>query len=119
MNKKYTTIYIILIILFLSTFLFPDDLKINTIAPFFSIRSGDDKQLTLDMIIGKTTVIYYDSKDVVERNKNLKNEVKLFYHKNPDKIRVLPIIDCTGAIWPFSKIYKTKLIRCQRLKGTK
>jgi hypothetical protein len=33
---------------------------IGSAAPYFRVQSGDDKELTLDMIKGKVIAIFYD-----------------------------------------------------------
>ena len=45
---------------------------IGSAAPHFRVQSGDDKELTLDMIKGKVTAIFYGTKDIVENDKKLK-----------------------------------------------
>jgi hypothetical protein len=37
---------------------------------YFSVGSGDDKVLTLDMIKGKVTAIFYENKDIVAPTKD-------------------------------------------------
>jgi len=43
---------------------------IGSPAPYFSVGSGDDKVLTLDMIKGKVTAIFYENKDIVAPTKD-------------------------------------------------
>jgi len=90
-----------------------EGLEIGTNAPFFKIKSGDGKELTLDMIKGKAILIFYETKDVVEKNRKLKDELKKFYDEQPDNIKqltvTLPVINCSSAFWPFTGIWKSKL----------
>lgn len=39
-------------------------------APYFRVQSGDDKDLTLDMIKGKVAAIFYENKDVVDATRD-------------------------------------------------
>jgi len=114
MSKK--TIFIIMAIFISLSFMgisFGEGLKIGTDAPFFRVKSGEDKELTLDMIKGKAIVIFYETKDVVEKNRQLKDELNKFYNDQPKTVKELivrlPIINCSGAFWPFTGIWKSKL----------
>jgi hypothetical protein len=42
---------------------------------YFRVQSGDDEELTLDMIKGKVAAIFYENKDIVDANKRLKDEL--------------------------------------------
>jgi len=90
-------------------------------APFFKVQSGDDKELTLEMIKGKVIVMFYEARDVVERNRRLKNELNLFYDQQTDTIKQrmvrLVIIDCSGAVWPFTGIWKSRLNESSKKEG--
>ena len=77
---------------------------IGSAAPYFRVQSGDDKELTLDMIKGKVAAIFYENKDVVENNKRVKDALnKLYYEQTrivKDVVVRLPVIDCSDAVWP-------------------
>lgn len=114
MNRK--SILIIMAIFLGTSFTavsFGEGLKIGTEAPSFKVKSGDDKILTLDMIKGKVTVIFYETKDVVEKNRQLKDALNKFYNEQPDTVKKLivrlPIINCSGVFWPFTGIWRGKL----------
>jgi len=81
---------------------------IGSPAAYFSVGSGDDKVLTLDMIKGKVTAIFYENKDIVDANKRLKDELNKLYYQQTDALKDvlvrLPIVDCSDAIWPFQRI---------------
>jgi len=89
------------------------DSLIGSAAPHFSVQSGDDKELTLDMLKGKVTAIFYENKDIVDANKRLKNELNKLYSEQTDALKNvlvrLPIIDCSDAFWPFLGLWKRKL----------
>ena len=57
---------------------------IGSAAPYFSVGSGDDKELTLDMIKGKVAAIFYENKDIVNANKRLKDELNKLYFEQTD-----------------------------------
>lgn len=88
-------------------------LEAGTNAPFFEVKSGDGKELTLDMVRGKVIVILYETKDVVEKNRKLKSELKKFYDEHPGNINqlivTLPVITCSSVFWPFTRIWRSKL----------
>jgi len=96
-------------------------LKIGTNVPFFRVKSVDDKELTSDRIKGKVVVIFYETKDSVEKNRKLKDELNKFYDEQPDAIKEqivrVPIINCSGAFWPFAGIWKRKLREHSKKEG--
>lgn len=86
---------------------------IGSSAPYFAVQSGDDKKLTLDMIKGKVTAIFYQNKDIVDANKRVKDELNKLYSEQTvdlkDVLVRLPIIDCSDVFWPLRRIWKRKL----------
>lgn len=90
-------------------------------APFFQVESGDEKELTLDMIKGKQILIFYEDTDSVEKNCALKNELNKFFNEQPENRRAeivrLAVIDCSGAFWPMKGIWRDKLIENSRKEG--
>jgi predicted transcriptional regulator len=94
---------------------------IGSAAPYFRVQSGDDQELTLDMIKGKVIAIFYETKDIVEKNKRIKDELnKLYYEQTgivKDVLVRLPIIDCSDAVWPFLGIWKRRLREHSKKEG--
>ena len=94
---------------------------IGSPAPYFRVRSGEDKVLTLEMIKGKVTAIFYENKDIVDANKPLKDELNKLYHEQTEALKGvllrLPIIDCSDAIWPFLGLWKRRLREHSRKHG--
>ncbi|OPX19279.1 MAG: hypothetical protein BZ151_10100 [Desulfobacca sp. 4484_104] len=88
-------------------------LSIGQPAPFFSVESGTEDRLTLDMVKGKVIVLFYESKDMVKKNKELKDQLTDFYQEQPEAIQSevvrLVVINCTRANWPTLRIWKNKL----------
>lgn len=122
MSRK--AIFIIMAILLGISFTavsFAESLKIGTDAPAFKVKSGDDETLTLDMVRGEVLLIFYETKDVVEKNRKLKDELNKFYDEQPDTIKELivklPIINCSSAFWPFTGIWKSKLRENSKKEG--
>lgn len=94
---------------------------IGSAAPYFRVQSGDDKELTLDMIKGKVAAIFYENKDVVENNKRLKDALnKLYYEQTgivKDVLVRLPVIDCSDAVWPFRGMWKRNIREYSKKEG--
>ena len=94
---------------------------IGSPAPYFRVQSGDDKDLTLDMIKGKVAAIFYENKNIVDANKRLKDELnKLYYEQTrivKDVLVRLPIIDCSDAFWPFLWKWKSGLREFSKKEG--
>jgi hypothetical protein len=90
-------------------------------APPFMVESGDNQKLTRDMILGKVVVFFYEARQVIEKNEDLKNELKCLYRAQPDTIRQeifrLLVIDCSEACLPTLPIWKTKLSENSRVQG--
>lgn len=75
-------------------------------APYFRVVSGSNEILTSDMIRGKIAVVFYETKDTIERNRPLKKELNAFYAKMPraeqNEIIKVAVIRCSAfmpIIW--------------------
>jgi hypothetical protein len=94
---------------------------IGSPAPYFSVQSGDDKELTLEMIKGKVAAIFYENKDIVDANQRLKDELNKLYSEQTDVLKEvlvrLPVIDCSDAFWPFLGIWKRRLREYSKKEG--
>jgi hypothetical protein len=81
-------------------------------APNFLVESGDNHKLTLNMIRGKVIVLFYESRQVLKKNHDLKQELTQFYRAQPANLKKevfrLVVIDCSSA-WPATPMWKTKL----------
>lgn len=82
-------------------------------APPFEVKSGQDQKLTLEMIIGKVVVLFYETRQVVDKNDDLKDELIRLYQDQPENIQKeifrLVVIDCSQATLPTQAIWKHKL----------
>jgi len=95
---------------------------IGSAAPDFIVESGDDMELTLDMIKGKVAAIFYENRKIVDANKRLKDELNKLYFEQTDALKDvfvrLPIIDCSEAFWsPFLGIWKRRLREYSKKEG--
>jgi len=90
-------------------------------APFFRVKSGGGKLMTLDSTRGKITVIFYETRDVLEQNRKLRNELNQSYRELGDTQKTyivrLPIINCCDARWPFTALWRKKLREGSRKSG--
>ena len=82
-------------------------------APNFLVESGDNQKLSLDKLLGKVVVLFYESRHVIKKNKELKNELKRLYRDQPTNIKKdvfrLVVIDCSESSWPEKLIWKRRL----------
>ena len=56
-------------------------------APSFSLVSGDNKELTLDMLSGKVVVLFYATRDTVQVDDDLQHYLDTLYASQPKKMR--------------------------------
>lgn len=56
-------------------------------APSFSLVSGDNKKLTLDMLRGKIVVLFYATRDTVHVNDDLQHYLDKLYDAQPANIQ--------------------------------
>ncbi|WAC08802.1 MAG: hypothetical protein OS130_06350 [Thermodesulfobacteriota bacterium] len=119
--KKFFILILVGFTLF-PLFVFPTHgFEVNTPAPFFCVRTGDDQELNLDMVKGKVLTLWYETKEVVEKNKTLKNALKNFYLAMPENLRPqyarVPVVKCFPVSWPIIKIWKYKLKENSKKEG--
>ena len=62
-------------------------LAISEPAPSFSLVSGDNKKVTLDMLKGKVVVLFYATRDTVEVNDALSRYLDTLYAAQPQNIQ--------------------------------
>ena len=90
---------------------FSEGQLIGTQAKDFIIRSGDNKELRLSDIKGKVVTIFYETKDVIEKNRKLKTELNKFYDEQPEAVKEdvvrLAVVNCKDVI--FSGAWKSSL----------
>ncbi len=90
-------------------------------APPFVVESGDSQKLTRDMVRGKVVVLFYENRQVVDKNGELKDELQGLYRAQPEHIKQeifrLLVIDCSEACLPAIPLWKTKLSENSRIQG--
>ncbi len=100
----------------------PPDMGLQTgaKAPYFRVQSGKNRVLTSHHVKGRVTIIFYESKDHVKRNWNLKafllNLKKNHADKYQKEVSGLFIINCRRA-WPFAKVWKVVMHRSSLREG--
>jgi hypothetical protein len=97
-------------------------LKPGMSAPNFLVQSGDNQKLSLDMIQGKVVVLFYESRDAIRKNIELKNELKRLFKAQPAKVQEnifrLVVVDCSsGAAFPVCLIWENKLREASGKEG--
>jgi len=88
-------------------------LSVGEPAPFFSVESGDDENLTLDMLSGKVIILFYGTREVVEKNREFKDYLKSLYNALPEAVQEnvfrLVVINCSEASFATKPIWRMKL----------
>jgi predicted transcriptional regulator len=121
-KQAKATIFLVLLFLFSKDpafALIPE----GTRAPEFTVKSGDDKELTLKDLEGMVVVLFYETGDeeVEGKNRTVKKELNRFYGEQTDEkksqIARVIIIDCREAFWPFKGIWKRKLREHSKKEG--
>ena len=62
-------------------------LAVSEPAPSFSLESGDNKKVTLDMLRGKIVVLFYATRDTVNVNDELQHYLDALYDAQPQNIQ--------------------------------
>jgi len=81
--------------------------------PYFSVTSGDEEKLEPETIEGKVAVIFYTCRQSQGLNNTLSDSLLNFYDNQPDSIKNeiyrAAVVNCTEAVWPITKIWKSRL----------
>jgi peroxiredoxin len=90
-------------------------------APNFLVESGDNQKLSLRMVRDRVVVLFYESRHVIKKNRELKDELKRLYRAQPPDIQRqifrLVVIDCSEAAWPTLPIWQRQLQAHSRKEG--
>lgn len=87
-------------------------LEPGTRAPDFTVISGDNQALARAALQDKTVVLLYETRDTIEQNRPLKKTLAALFDQNPAvkaACLVLPIVNCSSAHWPITKIWQNNL----------
>lgn len=104
-------LFLVISLLFLNITL-AENVETGIKAPSFFLESGDSKGISLDQLKNKTIIIIYETKDVVEQNRQLKNELKtLLANSAPLNAQciILPVINCSQANWLTKGVWQSNL----------
>lgn len=90
-------------------------------APPFRAESGDGKVVDATMLRGYVVVLFYESKDVIDKSRPIKKVLNSFYDEQAREVQQMiarvPIINCTSAAWPFTGIWKSRLVENSKRVG--
>ncbi len=96
-------------------------LSVGEPAPFFSVESGDDENLTLDMLRGKVIILFYETREVVGKNRKFKDYLKSLYNGLPEAVQEnvfrLVVINCLDASFATRPIWRMKLREASERQG--
>jgi len=111
--------FICVLILLSGVLAYAAGFEVGILAPDFKVLSGSNEELTLDGIKGKVAVIFYETKETVEKNRRLKDELNKFYDTQPDQVKRIilrvSVINCKGVI--FSGAWKNNLKANSKKEG--
>ena len=101
--------------------LFAYGLEVGVSAPAFKVYSGDRQVMTLEGIKGKATGIFYETRDVVTQNIELKNTLSKYYEAQPESSRQnmvrLPVINCSRVFKLLAGIWNAQLRKHSAIEG--
>ncbi len=82
-------------------------------APSFTVESGDGRRLTLDMVKGRVSVVFYETKEASRKNSDVKDRFNELYDRQDKETRQsivrVPVFDCSHTFWPISLAWKEAL----------
>lgn len=87
MRKNYIIFFLFSLFLLLSNIIYSAKINIGDKAPYFSVLSGDDKLMSSDIATSQILMIFYETREVVNINRELKNELNKFYFSQPPQIK--------------------------------
>lgn len=87
----------------------------GTLAPEFNVSDGNNMVLYSDTLKGKVIVGFYEERDQIEKNKQLKTVLQKYYYDNLDisskNVFMLSVIDATPANFITRPIWKKLFIK--------
>jgi len=120
MKNRLGISFFFLLILLHCSLIYAAPPNAGDIAPALRVMSGDGKMLTLEQLRGKVVVIFYNSKDTINHDFELRKLLNKYYDNQSGdkktKVFKLAIIDCSSAFFPIDYIWKSKLIEASRQK---
>jgi len=96
-----------------------DNAFVGQAAPFFKVKSGDNRELSLNGLSGKIIVLFYETKETKEENRKLKDELNKFYDNQTEavknKVARVAVMNCEGVI--FAGAWKKALLENSKTEG--
>jgi len=82
-------------------------------APSFSLVSGDDKKITLDMLRGKVVTLFYATRETVKVNDELQHYLDTLYNAQPQNIQnqILRLLVLNAMEATFLNTWKESLMQ--------
>ncbi|MCX7634834.1 MAG: redoxin domain-containing protein [Syntrophales bacterium] len=94
---------------------------VGKVAPPFRVESADGKIMDNRSLKGKVVVLFYESKDVLDKSRPVKNHLLSFYERQEKKVQErvarVAVLACRTAVWPFKGIWKQRMLEKSRQSG--
>ena len=90
------------------------NLLVGDEAPPFVVESGNGEKLTLSALQGKIVVLFYENRDAVKKNVDVKDRLNTLYEQNAairNTIFRLAVFDCSHVTWPMTLFWRDALRR--------
>ena len=89
--------------------------------PALTARSGDGQVLSPNQMKDHVVVLYYETKELKELNREAKVELAKVYDGLPERARALvfrlPLVDASSAFWPITSIWESNLVKNSKIEG--
>lgn len=115
MNKNITlSVAVGILVIFLSSIIWAFA-QTGIRAPRFNVSDGNDIQLDSDSLNGKVIAGFYENRDEIEKNKQLKTVLQKYYFDNLEvsskNVFMLSVIDASPANFITRLIWKKKFLK--------
>lgn len=78
------------------------------LAPQFQVLDADDHSLSLGDLVGKASFIFYETREITEQNRTLKEILKQLKQQGVI-FNIVPIVDCSSASALFKGMWKAQI----------
>lgn len=94
---------------------------VGMVAPPFSVETADGKVTDNGVLKGKVVVLFYESKDAMDKSRPLKNHLNGFYARLETEMQNtmerMAVLACRGVVWPVKEIWKKRMLEESRQWG--